>query len=122
MVDLNGTAAGTGSIVIFTRPNAQVIAPAGTITDAENNNITSLTLVLTARPDGDAAESLWLNPGALSTALFINDLCPRKGEATTTVCVTAVGRLCWIDASSFSVISFDAESFRGVFRHTCWFI
>jgi hypothetical protein len=68
VVDLNGAAAGNDEAVTFTEQTPQLIAPSGTITDPESNPILSLTATLTARPDGDATESLSLNASATSAA------------------------------------------------------
>jgi VCBS repeat protein len=67
VTDLNGPGAGSDNTASFI--NAPVlIAPVATVTDADNADLTSLTATLTARPDGDAAESLSLNATAAAVA------------------------------------------------------
>ena len=63
VVDLDTGAAGTGSTSTFneTDPHSGPgvrIAPDADVTDVDDANIESLTVVLTNRPDGDALESL----------------------------------------------------------------
>jgi Ca2+-binding RTX toxin-like protein len=73
IVDLNGgtapnAAAGDDVSSSFTEAGGAVaIASAATISDAESNNITSLTVTLSSRPDG-SAESLSLSSGATTAA------------------------------------------------------
>ena len=45
-----------------------LIAPVGTLTDVDSANLTSLLVTLTARPDGNAVESLSLNAAATTAA------------------------------------------------------
>ena len=65
VLDLNG-AAGVGQDVTaaFTEQTPVLIAPSGTIVDFDSANMASLTATITARPDGDAVESLSLNAAA----------------------------------------------------------
>ena len=63
VVDLDTGAAGTGSSSTFNEtdphdPTGVLIAPDAEVTDVDDTNIESLTVVLTNRPDGDADESL----------------------------------------------------------------
>ena len=67
VIDLNGGGPGNDVTVTFAEPTAELIAPAGTISDS-GNPILSLTATLTARPDGDAVESLSLNGSATAAA------------------------------------------------------
>jgi hypothetical protein len=64
VTDLNGAPAGTDNTADFTEQTAVLIAPSATILDVDSANLTSLTATLTARPDGDAVESLALNAAA----------------------------------------------------------
>ncbi|MEX0744435.1 MAG: cadherin-like domain-containing protein, partial [Phycisphaeraceae bacterium] len=64
VVDLNAGGAGQDVTVAFTEQTPVLIAPAGTLTDTDSANLTSLTITLMTRPDGDAAESLSLNAAA----------------------------------------------------------
>jgi VCBS repeat-containing protein len=63
VVDLDTTAGGSGSTATFseTSPhtgNGVLVAPDAAVTDVDDANLESLTVVLTNRPDGDALESL----------------------------------------------------------------
>ena len=68
VVDLNGVGAGQDVTTAFTEQTPVLIAPVGTLTDVDSANLSSLTLTLTARPDGNAVESLALNAGATAAA------------------------------------------------------
>jgi Ca2+-binding RTX toxin-like protein len=68
VTDLNGAPAGTDNTADFTEQTAVLIAPSATILDVDSANLTSLTATLTARPDGDAVESLALNAAAAAAA------------------------------------------------------
>ena len=68
VTDLNGAPAGTDNTADFTEQTAVLIAPSATILDVDSANLTSLTATLTARPDGDAVESLALNAAAAVVA------------------------------------------------------
>ena len=68
VLDLNGATAGNNATAIFTEQTPVVIAPAATVTDVDSANLSSLTATLTARPDGNATESLALNASAASAA------------------------------------------------------
>ena len=68
VVDLNGVGAGQDVTTAFTEQTPVLIAPVGTLTDVDSTNLTALTLTLTARPDGNAVESLSLNAGATAAA------------------------------------------------------
>ena len=52
----------------FTEQTPVLIAPVGTLTDVDSANLTSLLVTLTARPDGNAVESLSLNAAATAAA------------------------------------------------------
>jgi hypothetical protein len=67
-VDLNGASAGQDVTVAFIEQTSVLVAPAGTLADVDSANLSSLTLTLTARPDGDAVESLSLNTNASNEA------------------------------------------------------
>ena len=66
-VDLNGAGVGSDATASFTEQTPVVIAPAATIMDVDSPNLTSLTVTLTTRPDGNA-ESLSLNAAAAALA------------------------------------------------------
>ncbi|MDH4152735.1 MAG: tandem-95 repeat protein, partial [Nitrospira sp.] len=68
VVDLNGAGAGNNVTTAFTEQTPVVIAPSGTLSDVDSANLTSLTATLTARPDGNAVESLSLNAAATTAA------------------------------------------------------
>ncbi len=68
VVDLNGAGAGQDVTTAFTEQTPVLIAPLGTLTDADSANLTSLLVTVTARPDGDAVESLSLNAAATTAA------------------------------------------------------
>ena len=68
VVDLNAGAAGNNVTTAFTEQTPVLIAPVGTLTDVDSANLTSLTVTLTARPDGNAVESLSLNAAATTAA------------------------------------------------------
>ena len=52
----------------FTEQTPVLIAPVGTLTDVDSATLTSLMVTLTARPDGNAVESLSLNAAATTAA------------------------------------------------------
>ena len=56
VTDLNGAGAGNDATAAFTEQTPVLIAPAATITDADTANLTSMTVTLTTRPDGNAVE------------------------------------------------------------------
>ena len=68
VVDLNAAGAGQDVTTAFTEQTPVLIAPVGTLTDVDSANLTSLTVTLTARPDGNAVESLSLNAAATTAA------------------------------------------------------
>ncbi|MEI8720297.1 VCBS domain-containing protein [Mesorhizobium sp. ISC11] len=68
VIDLNGAGAGNDATASFTEQTPLVIAPLATVTDVDSANLTSLTATLTARPDGNAVESLSLNASATAAA------------------------------------------------------
>ena len=68
VVDLNAGAAGNNVTTAFTEQTPVLIAPVGTLTDVDSANLSSLTVTLTARPDGNAVESLSLNAAATAAA------------------------------------------------------
>ena len=68
VVDLNAGGAGNNVTTAFTEQTPVLIAPVGTLTDVDSANLTSLTVTLTARPDGNAVESLALNAAATTAA------------------------------------------------------
>ena len=68
VVDLNAGGEGRDVTTAFTEPTAVLIAPVATLTDVDSANLTSLIVTLTARPDGNAVESLSLNAAATTAA------------------------------------------------------
>ena len=68
VVDLNAAGAGQDVTTAFTEQTPVLIAPVGTLTDVDSANLSSLTVTLTARPDGNAVESLSLNAAATAAA------------------------------------------------------
>ena len=68
VVDLNAGGAGNNVTTAFTEQTPVLIAPIATLTDVDSANLTSLTVTLTARPDGNAVESLSLNATATTAA------------------------------------------------------
>src|SRR5437762_2536385 len=68
VLDLNGAGAGNDATASFTEQTPLAIAPSATITDVDSANMASLTATLTARPDGNAVESLSLNAAATAAA------------------------------------------------------
>ena len=68
VVDLNAGGAGNNVTTAFTEQTPVLIAPVGTLTDVDSANLTSLTVTLTTRPDGNAVESLALNAAATAAA------------------------------------------------------
>ena len=66
--DLNAGGGGTNNTAAFTEQTAVLIAPSATIADVDSANLSSMTVTLTARPDGDAVESLSLNGAATAAA------------------------------------------------------
>lgn len=66
-VDLNGSSPGSAVTVAFTEQTSVQIAPAGVVSD-NDNDVASLTATLAARPNGDAVESLSLNAAAMAAA------------------------------------------------------
>ena len=67
VVRLNGTAPGNNTTASYIQVPT-VIAPTALITDADSANMASMSITLTSRPDGDAAESLSLDTAAQSAA------------------------------------------------------
>ena len=68
VVDLNAAGAGQDVTTAYTEQTPVLIAPVGTLTDVDSANLTSLLVTLTARPDGNAVESLSLNAAATAAA------------------------------------------------------
>ena len=68
VVDLNAGGAGQDVTTAFTEQTPVLIAPVGTLSDVDSANLTALTVTLTARPDGNAVESLSLNAAATAAA------------------------------------------------------
>ena len=68
VVDLNAGGAGQNVTTAFTEQTPVLIAPVGTLSDVDSANLTALTVTLTARPDGNAVESLSLNAAATTAA------------------------------------------------------
>ena len=68
VVDLNAGGAGNNVTTAFTEQTPVLIVPVGTLSDVDSATLTSLTVTLTARPDGNAVESLALNAAATTAA------------------------------------------------------
>ncbi|MDK9703948.1 MAG: tandem-95 repeat protein [Sulfuritalea sp.] len=66
--DLNAGGGGSSNAAAFTEQTAALIAPSATISDVDSANLSSMTVTLTARPDGNAVESLSLDAGATAAA------------------------------------------------------
>jgi len=89
VTDLNGATGGDDATATFTEDaGAILIASAGTITDVDDTNMESMTITLTNRPDGNAAESLSLN--AAAAALATTDGLTVAYDSTTGVLTTVV--------------------------------
>ncbi|EUB71116.1 outer membrane adhesin like protein, partial [Pseudomonas sp. GM41(2012)] len=69
ITDLNGGGAGNDATAAFIEQTSVLIVPGATITDVDSANLTSMTATLTARPDGNATESLSLNAAATTAAV-----------------------------------------------------
>ena len=70
VTDVNGSAAGNDGTATFTGggPAMVIGTEAAAITDVDSANLTSMTVTLTSRPDGDAAETLSLAASAAAAA------------------------------------------------------
>ena len=68
VVDLNAGGTGNNVTTAFTEQTSVLIAPVGTLSDVDSANLNLLTVTLTARPDGNAVESLSLNAAAATVA------------------------------------------------------
>ena len=68
VVDLNAGGAGNNVTTAFTEQTPVLIAPVGTLSDVDSATLSSLLVTLTARPDGNAVESLSLNAAATTAA------------------------------------------------------
>ncbi|HVI87006.1 MAG TPA: VCBS domain-containing protein, partial [Dongiaceae bacterium] len=68
VVDLNGASPGNDNTAAFTEQTPVLIAPSAVISDIDSTNLASMTVTLTARPDGNATESLALNAAAAAAA------------------------------------------------------
>ena len=70
VTDLNGGTAGDDATATFTEDGGAIVigTAAATITDINSTNLTSMTVTLTNRPDGDGLESLLLNAAATTAA------------------------------------------------------
>ncbi|MBI5672833.1 MAG: DUF4347 domain-containing protein, partial [Nitrospirae bacterium] len=66
--DLNAGGVGNNVTTAFTEQTSVLIAPVGTLSDVDSANLNRLTVTLTARPDGNAVESLSLNAAATTVA------------------------------------------------------
>ena len=88
-LDLDGGSAGTGSSATFTETNPHsgtgvlVVAASATLTDIDDDDMASATVRLTARPDGDAFESLSAAAGATGIGVAYT-------SATGTLALTGV--------------------------------
>ncbi|MDR4481114.1 MAG: tandem-95 repeat protein [Nitrospira sp.] len=86
-VDLNAGGAGQDVTTAFTEQTPVLIAPVGTLTDVDSATLTALTVMLTARLDGDGVESLSLN-GAATTAASGASLTVNYTAATGVLSIT----------------------------------
>ncbi len=68
VMDLNAGWGGNDATAAFTEQTPVLIAPIATLSDADSANLSSLTVTLTARPDGYTVESLSLNSTAAAAA------------------------------------------------------
>ena len=69
VIDLNSGTAGIDNVVTFTEDAGAInIAAAGTVSDADDTNLQSMTITLTNRPDG-SAETLSLSTAAATAAV-----------------------------------------------------
>ncbi len=68
VLDLNGSASGTGASATFIENRSTLVAPAATLTDPDTTSLVSLTATLLSRPDGNALERLSLDAAAASAA------------------------------------------------------
>ncbi|HSA61949.1 MAG TPA: DUF4347 domain-containing protein, partial [Nitrospiraceae bacterium] len=68
VVDLNAAGAGQDVTTAFTEQTPVLIAPVGTLIDVDSASLNRLRVTLTARPDGNAVESLSLNAAATAAA------------------------------------------------------
>jgi hypothetical protein len=68
VTDLNGASkTGADGSATFTEQTAVLVAPAGTVND-DSNTVSSMTVTLTSRPNGNGVESLSLNATAAGLA------------------------------------------------------
>ena len=68
VTDLNGPGVGADNTAAFTEQISVRIAPAGTVTDIDSANLSSMTVILGSRPNGNGAESLSLDTTAANAA------------------------------------------------------
>ena len=68
VVDLNAGGVGNTVTTAFTEQTSVLIAPVGTLSDVDSATLNRLTVTLTARPNGNAVESLSLNAAATTVA------------------------------------------------------
>ena len=68
VVDLDAGGVGNNVTTAFTEQTSVQIAPVGTLSDVDSANLNRLTVTLTARPNGNAVESLSLNAAAATVA------------------------------------------------------
>ena len=106
VVDLNAGGAGNNVTTAFTEQTPVLIAPVGTLTDVDSANLTSLTVTLTARPDGNAVESLSLNAAATAAAAGLtvsytqaSGVLSITGSATTATYQTMLQGILYNDTS-----------------------
>ncbi|OGT88663.1 MAG: hypothetical protein A2286_02755 [Gammaproteobacteria bacterium RIFOXYA12_FULL_61_12] len=66
--DLNGPGVGADNTAAFTEQTSVRIAPAGTVTDIDSANLSSMTVILGSRPNGNGVESLSLDTAAANAA------------------------------------------------------
>ena len=68
VVDLNAGGVGNNVTTAFTEQTSVLIAPVGTLSDVDSANLNQFSVTLTARPNGNAVESLSLNAAATTVA------------------------------------------------------
>ena len=68
VVDLNSGGVGNNVTTAFTEQTSVLMNPVGTLSDVDSATLNRLTVTLTARPNGNAVESLSLNAAATSVA------------------------------------------------------
>jgi VCBS repeat-containing protein len=97
VVDLNGAGAGIDNAVTFDRDGPVEIAADGTLSDIDSDTLQSMTVTLTARPDGDH-ESLSLTAAAMTLALSAGLVVHAYDPANGTLLITGEASLAEYEA------------------------